>query len=282
MWRQGGSSAYSRVVRRRFAFAVLPVAAVLAVPACGGDDDDGEKTYTLDEVCAETVPTICQRRESCCNASGVGFEQAGCEAREMASCQQNVDDVNAGVMEFDGSKVDACIDAFDALLADCRIPLPELLTRLEQVRVCSQVWKGQKGLGAACSRSAECTPSADPSTFTSCSDQGRCQRLTLVGSGAGCSLEGDDLRICEPGLYCDVQLAGVATCKPAVAVGQSCDPLAQDCGLGNYCEASSQSCVKARPVGEDCLLALQCESLSCTGGQCDPVEPVVDGADCTG
>ena len=249
---------------------------------CGSDDEDDGRTYTLDEVCAETVPVICKKRESCCTASGVGFDQAGCEAHEMAECMQNVSDVEAGLMEFDGSKVDACIDAFDAFLAQCRVPLADLVRNLQSLRPCAGVWTGQKDIGAACTRGAECKPSADANTFTNCSDQGRCQRVTIVGNGDGCNLTGDDVRICADGLYCDTQLVGNATCKQAVAVGQSCDPLQQDCSLGAYCAIGSQSCDAAHGAGEDCVVFSQCESLSCTGGQCDPAEPIVGGQECTG
>jgi hypothetical protein len=266
--------------------AALGSVLILGLAACGGsDDDDDGGDYTLDNVCDKTVPRICSMRESCCTTSGIGYDQAGCEAEARADCESNVALVEVGDASFDGSKVDPCLDGLAPALEACRVGYPDTLKYLSALHACRLAFQGTKDEGAACTRDAECKASADQNTIVGCEPAAlggamRCKHSRVVGEGASCDFDADAPHLCAEGLYCD--LTGTSgTCKTSTALGATCNPLSNECGAGNFCQASSQTCVDALPEGEACgVNPFQCKSLSCTGGTCAAIEPLVNAEEC--
>lgn len=264
-------------------FITGALALSLLVAACGSNDSDdgGGGTYSLESVCEDIAPKICNLRKSCCTSSGIGYDEAGCLAEFKADCQQDVAAAKAGTETFDGTKVDACLAAFEPILTACRISMADLEDYIPAVKSCT-VFVGQKDLGAACTRDNECKPSADPDTFVSCNDQGKCAEVRYVGEGAACSFEDGNSAICKDGLYCAFTSLNPpeGTCKKATSKGATCTVISGECGFGYICDPGSKTCVDAKGEGQSCTTGLECSSLNCAGGSCAAPDPVVDAAEC--
>jgi hypothetical protein len=250
---------------------------VLVASACGSSDDSSGDNYTLDNVCDLLPPKICAAEQGCCSSSGIGFDQTGCEDYQKSECQKNVADAKAGTMTFNAGSIDSCLSQIKTVFDACRIPPFELEQYLGALGTCANVFVGQKDIGAACDRDAECKPGG-PDEFVNCSETTKkCARATWVGSGAACGFDPNALALCKSGLYCDPTSS---TCKTSVPKGQTCTPAAGECGLGLYCELASQTCVDAKAEGEACVSAFECRSIGCTALKCDPVDPVVHADGC--
>jgi hypothetical protein len=133
--------------------------------------------------------------------------------------------VAKGTVEYDGTKVAACLEAIRS--KGCAI----LSTRLGGL--CSDVLHGTVAAGQACAFNAECTPGLFCKT-TTC--PGVC--TSLLAEGAACESDSN----CQDGLQCSDQ----KVCKKSVGLdltggsGAACDPTAAKlCQDGLFCAAVS-------------------------------------------
>jgi hypothetical protein len=253
--------------------------------ACGGEDSNSgtnSSGYTLETVCDHVAPRVCELRNSCCTAAGIGFEQAGCEADFKSKCNEDVQAVNAGDETFDPSGLDACLAKLPGIYARCTLTQMDYVTTVLELRVCN-AFEGKKGEGAACTRNSECRQSDDANTSVSCSQQTHsCTRVTVAKAGDGCGATTG--AICEAGLYCDAPgLAAPGTCKTATSKGQACArPVIgnPECGIGSYCDGATATCVEAKAAREACTLPGECASGQCDSGTCSVGTPFVTAAEC--
>jgi hypothetical protein len=252
--------------------------------ACGGEDASGTSSagYTLETVCDQVAPKVCELRSPCCTAAGTGFDRAGCEADFKSKCNEDVKAVNAGDETFDPSGIDACLAKLPAIFAKCTLTQLDIVTTILDIRICN-AFEGKKGEGASCTRNSECQQSDDSNTFVSCNDQTKlCTRLTVANLGDGCGATTG--AVCDQGLYCDAPvITSPGTCKTATAKGQSCARPAianPECGIGAYCDGTSGTCVEAKAAREACTLPGECASGQCEAGGCSVGIPFVNGAEC--
>jgi hypothetical protein len=292
------------------------LAAVLGLSACGGSSDSGlsavggsagsgggsgggnagtagaagTTSYTLANVCEKTAPIGCELDKPCCLASGFGYDHAGCVARAIAECEQYVAEVQAGTMQFDPGPIDACIAAFEPYLQKCFLNADDLFPIFDALEPCTKIWKGSRPEGAACDWDAQCAQSNDPNVYVACDDTSAvCRHFAKLGIDAACELSESAPGACGPGLYCDAFLGAgppyQGVCKQATVPGQNCNtfkPYNLECGLGFYCDAASGVCTSAKAGGAACVETLECQTLTCTLGECSAQKPLVTQAICTG
>lgn len=266
--------------------AITPIC-FAALPACGSDDDDGGgggAKYTLDNVCDQVVPQICQSRQPCCD-QGPGYGEEACMEKEMEDCNADVEEAKAGTLTFDPSGIDECLSKLTTLANSCEGGLAAI-QGFRDLKVCSTIFVGTLQEGESCERDSQCAPGSDD-VFTGCDeDTNQCSSFEFVGEGDPCSI-GDDLdTLCDDGLYCDAVISGMppfqGTCKAATPIGGSCDAMKMfnlECGLAlGYCDGGT--CAAAKAGGASCTDDLECESVTCNAGTCDPVDPLFDADDC--
>ena len=245
--------------------------------------------YSLDELCPAIVPRICSLREDCCNLTGFGYSKVGCEATELAECQQNVDDVKAGLLTYDGTLVPACLSATEDLNAQCLVIAADIALILREVEPCADIFNGTLPEGGACSRSEQCAPYPDPDVFESCDDDtGLCQTIELLGLDEPCALSGPVLRLCDTGLFCDLSVVDASTsgtCRPATPENAPCDTTRfpdLECGLGFHCNDISGVCTRGLSGGSACNEDVECLSFNCDATGCEHPQTLVDQERCTG
>lgn len=136
--------------------------------------------------------------------------------------------------------------------------------------VCLQPCKGHHICDAAICE-------ADEDCFADDENTGYCRQY--VGLGQHCDpyhIYGPD---CADWLVC----AGVGPDQGpdqyiCVQPGESCQTCSNACGSGHYCDEATKLCWPRRPGGAPCTASETCQSLSCQGGQCDPLPG--EGAAC--
>jgi hypothetical protein len=267
-----------------------------AAASCGSSDSGGGAgggssgpTYTLDDVCAQIVPKICTMRQPCCTSSGIGYDDAACQANEMSKCQANVAEVNAGTMTFDPTNIDACLSGIQPWVDKCTLSFTDYESVFGALKLCRSVFAGSVAEGGACDRDDQCKMPSDPNASTSCSN-GTCTTTTLLAEGAACSYASGTTSICGGGTYCDADFTKqppTGTCKKPTALGASCDKTKMfdlECGVGNYCDSTSGTCTAGKGAGTSCTqqTALQCSTWQCDNGQCAKANPIVNDTDCKG
>lgn len=269
----------------RSLLSVAALSSFLASPlACSSDDGGGSTNpgYTVDNVCAQTVPKICSARKSCCETAKLTYEQAGCESREKTECDKNVAEVKAGTMTFDGSKVDACVAKYTELLNKCYLTFSEITTFINDFKIC-QVFVGRVPVGGACERTAQCAPATGNNEQVACTNN-KCVLTKLLPEGAACKYEMGVTEYCGANLFCDADFTKmpiVGTCKPSLAIGADCSTKPFGCGLGNRCDMATKKCVEGKAEGAMCANDLECKSLSCAT-TCQKGDPLVEQKECNG
>jgi len=234
--------------------------------------DAGEAPYTLDDVCERTAPIICELRKSCCT-SGPGYDEAGCLAHAKASCAKDVTAVREGRATFHGDRIPGCIPKYKAIYAEaCVLTFDLLQKHLHDIATC-ETFEGQLPEGSTCEQTSDCKPGATKDDIVGCDDTTKkCKITTVVAENGACTLGEGLPRICDAGLYCDVDFGSDAgtldgTCKKKTALGATCDktkkPVSLECGLGNYCDQVTSTCVAGKTGNTPCSDNLECASVTC-------------------
>ncbi|MDC3961131.1 hypothetical protein [Polyangium jinanense] len=260
---------------------------VLGLAACG-DDTDGTTPppkYTLDNVCAQIAPQLCEVRKTCCE-KGDGYDEAACITYETEVCEKNVADVQAGLMTFDGNSIDACLVAMKPYADKCFLTIPDYYNAPEDLAPCSKVFAGKLTDGSTCERDAQCASSVEKREIVECDDDTKkCSATRFLPLDAACKVEANAKEVCDQGLYCDYDfLAMEGLCKPAKKLGEACtpSPIQLSCGLNAYCDADTKVCTEAKVEGSACQSPLECQSLKCNAMACGPIDPLFDGEQCKG
>jgi len=248
----------------------------------------GTGGYALDTVCAQVMPKVCAMRKDCCTKQGA-FDQAGCEAYELAQCGKDVAEVKAGTMAFDPTNIDACLAKLGPAVQKCEFALTDYEALTKDLALCN-IFTGKKKTGEACERDNQCAD-GPAGTATGCDEKTKvCTTTTFGKLGDACSFKEGATVFCGAGLYCDADLAAQktdGTCKTATALGGACDKtkvLDLSCALGNYCDKTTGTCVVGKTAGATCATAIDCASVSCdaTKKTCNPPDTLVDTQQCTG
>jgi len=97
-------------------------------------------------------------------------------------------------------------------------------------------------------------------------------------SGAACGLD-TEFFVCKPDNDCVLDLSFCGTCRPRVALGNSCTPIEESCGQEGFCQDGT--CVARKLPGESCLDLDRCTVGSrCEQGICQPPTFVALGDAC--
>jgi hypothetical protein len=263
----------------------------LTLPACGDEDDDGDKSSSgVIESEADFLaqfPTLaCRGLETCCQEAGLGYNGTVCQALTAPAPVANA------VFDLDAAR--RCIAALERPYDCSGATTPE----------CDRVYMGMLAPGDVCSVDAECmAPEGGTATCDgTCTIQSRgtageacsasCE--SFAGSGWICTGGGldeveevqcwrDDGLICREGMctalggpgdecffddecrddaYCD----GTA-CQTRVEAGAACTT-SSECATSTYC---AETCTPQLGEGEACSDDEQCLGQNCAG-TCGPNE----------
>lgn len=316
--------------RRWIAWAVLATAACSnggAGPGADAGTDGGSPPRSAgggalvpqtdeERFLANYAAAVCAMYEPCCEAEGMGYDQAG--------CAEWYGKIVKGYFpgSFRKDKAQACLAALDAARsADAQRcstvkDFAEATLRAECKDAFAPPERTGKGLGESCMLSGDCASS--PEGPVTC--YGHVCLLQLRGKagdgpcyfGAGDGVDRPTRGYtCEAkdGLYCDRSMNACApqvedggycpfgnACKPsALCSGGRCETLpgpGERClnaipGAGGFCREGSAcdpvmlTCGDPLPVGAHCREPAQCESRACMEGTC--VKPEFTRAlNCTG
>jgi hypothetical protein len=233
----------------------------------------GAVGYTLDNVCQTLTPKLCAARQGCCT-NAFGYNQAQCEANQLAECTARVAEVNGGKRKFTPSAIDPCLAAVATLYGACYYSGDQLAGYDLAVNVCNSIFDPvNAGPGTGCTLTSDCTSNTAANGFVGCRN-GMCYQGLVQPAGGDCT----GSNVCAPGLYC--QPYPNNTCSQATAVGGNCYSSPQ-CGLGYYCD--NGHCAKALPGGSSCYSDQWCLSVNCSNsfpGSCADQSPYVSQSQC--
>lgn len=221
----------------------------------------------------------CEAIESCCDSTGVGYDEAGCRGAVKSACNEQVAKVNGGNLVFGPETVDACTTATATLYQKCELSWEESLDMLLGLPACRDIFAGKKSAGEACAEDVDCTPPSDPAMVAVC-EKSQClvrprfrdeKDPCVHGASVGCAV----------GLFCNANTkpqGAVGQCEKVKAVDAGCDKsqdaaLKFECGLGNHCHPQQGRCIEGRPTGAACTdaTAYECASYTCTEKKCAPL-----------
>jgi hypothetical protein len=223
--------------------------------------------------------------ECCRSVHGAHDADACQDAFESNVCRPGADAVVAGQAEFAADAVEPCLQAYALAFDTCQADWDEILALREQIYRACRVIDGRTDPGGGCQLSITCRK-PEGAASAACVD-GTCRAIEVLAEGDDCEFPSGDVSVCDTGLYCTAAgLDELGVCAPASELGAACDPdsASNDCGLGNYCARSSETCQPAGNFGgPTCDQHGECVSFSCdqTARECAPAA-VVPRETCTG
>lgn len=208
---------------------LIAVSLGLGAAACGGSSDDGVSTGK--NVPIEDVPKLyagaaCNAYESCVSPAllKVYLNGESCDTNVETTIADELPRIKQGIADgkivYDGTKVEACMAALEAL--GCSLD--------EEPAECVAAINGTVAVGGDCEMDAECL---GPGTYckVDASCPGKCANKELAG--ATCDRNDN----CAAGLQCseDTQKCFVPAKKGEACGGGGTAP---DCGPGTFCIGS--------------------------------------------
>jgi hypothetical protein len=222
----------------------------------GEGNNESDRTWTPADVEAEQLKAFgnysCKVTFECPEWSdpflmmitGRFTDKAACEAGigdALAGLLQLnlVEQVTAGRSEFDGTKAQACFDAFDAVLANACSGAS--IADLESL--CDPMIVGLVAEGGNCGDSSECADESLDCVYEQDNCYGTCQ--TEPGDSCDCTDE----------QYCDYEIE-TPECKALKAAGEACDG-SEECTSTTRCVSGTCGAPMANLLddGEACTLA---------------------------
>jgi hypothetical protein len=208
--------------------------AFIGLTALACSDDDSKPARTREDFCRDWANAACSPGiVSTCQAA----TPEACHLSQQQACEALVP------ADFSDKHADACIKAVGDAYSDLDLTGEELITVLQLGGPCSQIVKGPKIRGEACTDDRDCDES----------------------EGFRCVLRGD-------------QTGGTCQIPELVSAGQKCTAPQQICDVGFYCDG--RNCIATKEDGDECTNDYECgETANCaTGNQCMPL--LVVGATC--
>ena len=212
----------------------LAIASVLALPLVACDPVQPEAGVPPRDAPALLAQAICPKAYDCCMAKQLmGNDQAGtdvtsCEMKTQAALAQQVATIEAserqGRVNYDGTKVQACIDYLKA--PDTKCGDLDTTNHLSGVAACSSFLEPMVEVGGACTLDFECKDGFCDKTGVAAGADGTCRALGQ--SGDSCANMGR----CASGLTCD---GADTTCKMAPPPA---GPPADACFYSSACNAA--------------------------------------------
>ncbi len=215
--------------------------------------DNGDSEPTLEELPERLVAALCVELESCLgdNAGEAFFGPDGCEARVRAQVEDGdfdatIDAVEAGRVQYDGSKVSDCLASIRG--TGCGFQT----TRVLESESCRLVLEGSVAAGGDCAIDEDC---AGVAFCKRVGDQcpGACTEL--LEAGEACTRDDE----CENGLACP---SSVDRCVAPGRLGEACGRATDAvCAAGLIClgasattagECSDPEELYVAALGEDC------------------------------
>lgn len=265
-----------------------------AVAACSSTpvNDDGGDPAPLDtsvyDGCVDFASRLCADSEGCCRQAYDDFDLDGCVATfKRDVCRPGADAVMAGRATYDADAVDACLAAHAEAHAVCVPSWKQTIALRQRIYADCRVIDGKTPAGGGCSIAATCKH-PDGNATVDCI-KNVCQTIELLGEGAECPFPSGSVSVCDDGLTCDAPgLGSTGHCVKAPAEGDACDASSLEstaCGLGSYCDASSQTCkVAENRGGPSCTQSTECVSFDCDrlAHECAPAPAVLSRETCVG
>ena len=211
------------------------------VLGCGGGGSSSGGGVSVDQLPTKYGQIICAQNFKCCTADDLsGKTMSTCVSNYQAFGTLFVPSLNSSIakgrVKYDGVKMAACLDAFNAQSCD--------------------TWKNP-GM-------------ASPTDATACDGA-----LTpLVPAGGACQQDGDCITgTCDggdsgtvTGTPMDGTCAPMSTMPAPVATGASC--ASAPCASTDYCDSTTVTCQKVKAAGESCDPSSS-TSDSCASGNCN-------------
>jgi hypothetical protein len=241
--------------------SIVGAMVVVACAACGG----GGGGLTAKEFLDQDNAAYCDYEVRC----GYEPDVATCLAENgvVYWTMQFEADIAAGLVTYDGTTAQACID-FESSLT-CTNALGPSTTAC-------RIFSGTVAQGGTCYVGLDCMGSMQCNYPTSCTADmcctGTCQPGPMIlAQGADCSAANTE---CGNGLYCSSAIFGARTCKPIAADGQPCyqfsSCLDPDVCMGMFDPMATMGTCRVPPAtGEICNPN---EAVACadTHDYCDP------------
>ncbi len=226
--------------------------------------------------CASKVEQICKVLADCCNGSAE-FDMEGCELQVSTGCsgQLAVEGVHAGDYVFDEGAANSCYGALDSCEAITDPPPPDK----DQIKACGNAITGHRPPGSACTDSKQCEKAGGD--YPSCHGGQICAKAILSEEECSFSFETNELRVCVPGMYCDVPeetpdpdvsptkqaLEFSGTCKSPLGQGKKCIPDGMKllpCKEGLTCQfdpmdIENSTCQPLKSEGAACTQSAECK-----------------------
>jgi len=203
----------------------LAIASVFVAPlvACGGavQPEPGVNPGDAPKLLA---PAICAQAYRCCAMAelmkndNAGTDVASCEAKTQAALAGQVDAIESserkGRVNYDGLKVQACIDYLDDPSTMCSDL--NMTFHLSGVPRCSSFLEPKVAVGGACTLDFECIDGFCDTTGVAKGADGTCRPLGKQGDSCA------DMGRCEAGLSCDAAAMTCAMPPAAPPAGGMC------------------------------------------------------------
>jgi hypothetical protein len=197
---------------------------------------------------------------------------ANCAAQNVESCIATQKDFCVSILPSEGysSKFAApCLKAVKDAYADARLNAAEREAVIRLGAPCDKLIRGPGGVGATCSRDADCNTLESLTCVTKGSAGGTCQVPQEVGGGFACA---QPQQTCAMGFFCDG-----ANCLARRQLDDPCTadlPCAEDLKCPAGPDGGSSTCVAKAEVGgtcagdDDCKSGICAKSASASSGVC--------------
>jgi hypothetical protein len=257
----------------------LACAGLLAISACGGDDDPQAagpsspgSDFTIDielpppiemrllELVNDLGAALCERAQSCCSHFGLAprtdCAQLGGElfVQKLAGLLDfGARDPSELEFEIDEALAAGCVELARSLTSTCSLPRENVTW--EHVDTCLSALQGwPKGeMRPECQRDQDCVVRFG--SGYACQAQ-RCLPPMNVPRGAACGpSEGDGfVPVCSDADYCSIN------CEARAAAGETCYST-ESCAADSFCDQQPEICAPRFGLGQPCP-----EVDSCSGG----------------
>jgi hypothetical protein len=248
--------------------------------AWNGDDAAApDPTRPGREFPAALAKAFCAAAKPCCAGA---FDEAVCTTQAAYFLSPTGRSLPPGA-PFDASAAKTCLASVLALASQCSPSLAGLQTTLAE---CQPVYPGTQLPGSHCSSFTDCaiTPNGVRTCYgVKCGVQ---PFVVIVGAGQACDPDRDPPLVGQPLRRCDLATpecgAKSHVCEPRVPEGQSCASGAR-CTEGVACSINTGTCVPGAKLGDPCDYVACDEGLGCDshkkcvavaspGGACDVEE----------
>jgi hypothetical protein len=239
----------------RKALCLLAGVGVVALVACGGDDEGGEKYPSVESFCEAQVKEICAGIAAPC-----AIADEKCKSTGKSFCV-----ASASGKTYQAPAADACVSKTHDVFQQRTITPDQ---EKELADTCGRVFGGTKKVNEPCKATSECERNLV------CGGTGFCGEKTDKSEGQPCNNPGDTCskdtfcagegnktcqkkktmgEICGANTPCQDDLRCAGTCKPKVDPQNPCDVDSDCVATAPYCDPRLKKCLpKYSPGTQAC------------------------------